>query len=74
MISFDRALLMAVFCVLALIVFPVDRRAVKTSELAPFCYRVARGAILLVPDELKAKFKETYLAIKESADSHGQKI
>jgi membrane protein required for colicin V production len=74
LVGFVKGVLICGICVLALVVFPVDRRAVKTSELAPFCYRVARGAILLIPDELKAKFKETYLAIKESADSHGQKI
>jgi membrane protein required for colicin V production len=74
LVGFVKGVLICGICVLALVVFPVDRHAVKTSELAPFCYRVARGAVLLVPDELRAKFKETYLAIKESADSHGQKI
>jgi len=74
LVGLVKGVLVCGILVLALVVFPVDRRAIKRSELAPFCYRVARGAILLIPDELKAKFKETYLAIKESADNHGQEI
>ncbi|MBN2206340.1 MAG: CvpA family protein [Candidatus Aminicenantes bacterium] len=71
LVGFAKGVLICGVCVLALVAFPVDRKAVKTSQLAPFCYRVARAAVLLVPDELKAQFKETYFAIKESADSHG---
>lgn len=71
LVGFAKGVLICGVCVLALVVFPVDRAAVKTSQLAPVCYRVARAALLLIPAELKAQFKETYLAIKESADNHG---
>ncbi|MCJ7586422.1 MAG: CvpA family protein [Candidatus Aminicenantes bacterium] len=71
--GFVKGVLICGICVLALVVFPIDRDAVKKSRLAPSCIQVARAAILLIPAELKAKFKETYLAIKESAEDHGQK-
>jgi membrane protein required for colicin V production len=71
--GFVKGVLICGISVLALVVFPIDREAVKQSRLAPSCLQVARAAILLVPAELKAKFKETYLTIKESADDHGQK-
>jgi membrane protein required for colicin V production len=72
-LGFVKGVLICVVCVLALVVFPIDRGGVKESRLAPISYQVARTAILLIPAELKAKFKETYLAIKESAEDHGQK-
>jgi membrane protein required for colicin V production len=74
LLGFVKGVFICGIIVLALVVFPIDRGAVKASRLAAWSCQVARAAILLIPAELKAKFRETYLAIKESADDHGQKI
>ncbi len=51
---------------LALIAFPVRQELFARSVLAPYMLAGARGAVLLVPSQLKVKFREEYQKILDS--------
>jgi len=51
---------------LALIVFPVRQETLASSVFAPYLLAGARAAVLLVPQELKAKFYDEYQKILQS--------
>ncbi len=44
----------------ALLVFPVNIKALKNSLLAPYCLKMAVGVIELVPKDIKNKFKAAH--------------
>lgn len=46
--------------VFALLVFPVNSEALKSSSIAPYCIKVTRGIINLIPQELKQAFFQAY--------------
>ena len=46
--------------VFALLVFPMNVEALKGSSLAPYCAKVTKGVVELIPQELKQKFIESY--------------
>jgi len=60
--------------VFALLVFPVSRRALADSKLAPYCYGLTRAMVELIPEDLKNQFKEAYRNIVKREDKNGQKI
>jgi len=57
--------------VFALLVFPVNMKALKESQLAPHCLRITRLAYSLIPGELKDRFKDAYYDVmkKERRDA-----
>jgi membrane protein required for colicin V production len=60
--------------VFALLVFPIDREAVSSSRLAPYCYGLTRAAVGLIPQELKDAARNAYQSIFGIEKSHGQEI
>jgi membrane protein required for colicin V production len=70
--GFIKGILISGVVVLALLVFSVDRTAVAKSWMAPYALSVTNGIVELVPQELKARFKEIYADIKGKVGKHGQ--
>jgi len=54
--------------------FEIAKPALKTSVLAPACLGITRAVISLIPQDLKARFNESYKRIRESGGKHGQEI
>lgn len=55
-----KGILIAGVIVFALLVFPVDKRALRQSELAPYCFKITEAIYYLIPESLKQDFKEAY--------------
>jgi membrane protein required for colicin V production len=60
--------------VFALLAFPVDKKALLKSELAPYCYWITKGIVRLIPQELKDRFKETYKDIIKEKRPYGKEV
>jgi membrane protein required for colicin V production len=61
-----RGWAIASILVLALIAFPVREDLMARSVLAPYLLAGSRAAVLLVPQDLKAKFDEQYRKVLQS--------
>ncbi|HPW18079.1 MAG TPA: CvpA family protein [Candidatus Aminicenantes bacterium] len=72
--GFLKAVLICGVIVFALVSFEVARPALETSRLAPACLGVARAAVNMIPQDLRAKFDSSYRKIRESGGKHGQEI
>jgi len=70
--GFLRGWAVASIMVLALIAFPVHEDLVVRSALAPYVLAGARGAALMVPQELKDKFYTEYKKVLESLNQKGK--
>ena len=55
-----RGCALASIIVLALVAFPVRESWLAQSRLSPYLMAVARGAALVIPGDMKAKFYEGY--------------
>ncbi|MFC2160195.1 CvpA family protein [Acidobacteriota bacterium] len=55
-----KGLLICGVIVFAMLVFPFKENALKQSFLAPYCMRITKAVIYLIPDELKIKFNKAY--------------
>jgi len=60
--------------VFALLVFPVNTKALSESRLAPYCYSVTKAMVGLIPQDLKDRFKAAYQEIVKSEAVDGKKI
>ena len=60
-----KGILICGVVVFALMVFPVNKRVLVESQIAPYCVFVTRAVVGLIPQELKDKFKEVYQDIKK---------
>ena len=69
-----KAVLICGIIAFALTVFGVARPALETSRLAPVCLGITRAAVNLIPQDLKAKFNQSYREIRKSGGKHGEKI
>jgi membrane protein required for colicin V production len=69
-----KAVLICGIIAFALTVFDVARPALETSRLAPICLGITRAAVNLIPQDLKAKFNQSYQEIRKSGGKHGEKI
>lgn len=58
--GFLRGWVVCSIIVIGLVAFPVKEDLIARSILAPYVLAGARGAILMVPKELKTKFNEEY--------------
>ncbi len=58
--GFLRGWVVCSIIVIGLVAFPVKEDLLARSVLAPYVLAGARGAVLLVPKELKAKFNDQY--------------
>ena len=55
-----KGILICGVLVLAMLVFPVGTKAMQNSTLAPYCGKLTRGIVELIPRELKERFEDTY--------------
>lgn len=69
-----KGVLIAGVLVFALVTFKVAEPALETSVVAPACLGIARAAVNLIPQDIRAEFNESYKAIREKGGSRGQKI
>lgn len=60
--------------VFAMLLFPVNFKALRTSTLAPYCITLTKGVVALIPQELKDKFKATYQQISGEGKKDGERI
>jgi membrane protein required for colicin V production len=60
--------------VFALHAFPVDKKALSESKLAPYCYWISKGIVQLIPQELKDRFKDTYNDIVKEKRPYGKEV
>jgi membrane protein required for colicin V production len=60
--------------VFALLAFPVNKRLITESRLAPYCYWLTKAMVQILPQDLKNQFNQTYREIVEGGKSHGQEI
>lgn len=58
--GFFEGMLICGALVFALMVFPVSKDALSTSELAPYCYGLTKTMVGFIPRELKEQFKSAY--------------
>ncbi|PYV08142.1 MAG: hypothetical protein DMG07_26660 [Acidobacteria bacterium] len=63
--GFLRGWAVASILVLALVAFPVWRDSVGRSHLAPYLLAGARAAVMIVPRELKDRFRHEYKKVVE---------
>jgi len=69
-----KAVLICGVIVFAMTAFNLARPAIEGSRLAPVCLGVARAAVNLIPQDLRAKFNQSYQEIRRSGGKHGEKI
>jgi len=69
-----KAALICGVIVFALASLNIARPALEQSKLAPACLGVARAAVNLIPQDLKAKFNQSYQEIRKTGGKHGEKI
>ncbi|MFP4082447.1 MAG: CvpA family protein [Candidatus Aminicenantes bacterium] len=55
-----KGILICGVTVFALLIFPVNKKVLKESELAPYCLEITRAAYYLIPESLKQQFQEAY--------------
>lgn len=68
--GFLRGWAIASIIVLALVAFPVRQEAVSRSLLAPYLLAGARAAVVMVPRELKDRFREEYRKVLDAWNTH----
>lgn len=69
-----KGILICGVIVLSLLVFPVDKAALKESELAPYCLKIAEGLYYLIPQSLKQEFKKAYNDILGKGGKHEKRV
>lgn len=60
--------------IFALLVFDLGKQGLAKSRLAPLFYQTTRAVVLLIPGDLRMKFKASYEAIRQGGEIHGEKI
>jgi membrane protein required for colicin V production len=60
--------------VFALLVFPVNVRALENSFVAPYCLKMTKAVIGLIPQELKESFKEAYEDIMGKRGKNAKRV
>lgn len=69
-----KGILICGVVVLALLVFPVKKEALKESQTAPYCLKVAEALYYLIPQSLKQEFKNAYHDILGKGETHEKRI
>jgi membrane protein required for colicin V production len=73
-LGFIKGILICGIVVFALLVFPVQNKALEESELAPYCLKVTQFAVDLIPLELKQKFKKAYDEIINKGENDAERV
>jgi len=69
-----KGLLISGVIVFAMLVFPFKDDAIKQSFLAPYCLRVTKAVIYLIPDDLKERFNEAYKDIVKKGGENVRRV
>ena len=69
-----KGILICSIIVFALLVFPIDKKALKKSQISPVCLKITRTMVSLIPKELKEKFREAYKEITKRVGKDGKRI
>jgi uncharacterized membrane protein required for colicin V production len=69
-----KGILICVVIVFGLLVFPVNNKWLNDSQLAPFCLRISKAIIYVIPRELKEKFREKYQEILGKVETNAEKV
>ena len=73
-LGFLKGILISGVVVFALLIFPVDKTALKESQLSPYCLKITKAIYYLIPESLKQDFKEAYNDILGRGERDGKKI
>ncbi len=73
-VGFLEGILICGVFVFALLVFPLNKRALLDSRLAPYCYGLTKAMIHLIPEDLKNQFRAAYRDLMKGGSKDGQKI
>jgi membrane protein required for colicin V production len=60
--------------VFALLVFPVSIRALENSFIAPYCLKMTKAIVGLIPKELKENFKDAYEDIVGKRGKNAERV
>ena len=69
-----KGILICGVIVLALLIFPREKKALTESVLAPYCLQITRAMYYLIPRSLKQEFKRAYDEILGREEAHEEKI
>lgn len=58
----------------AMLVFPVNKKVVQDSQVAPVCLVVTKGVFSLIPKDLREKFNRAYADIVGRRDKNARRI
>ena len=60
--------------VFALLIFPVNIKALENSFVAPYCLKMTKVVVGFIPQELKESFKEAYEDIMGKRGKNAQRV
>lgn len=69
-----KGVLISGVIVFGLLVFPVNKKILKESYLAPYCLKMTNTVVNLIPPQLKEKFKDAYYEIVGGKGERGRKV
>jgi membrane protein required for colicin V production len=69
-----KGILICGVVVFVLLVFPVNKNALKESWISPACLSMSKAVVNLIPRELREKFKEAYQEITKRVEKNGKRI
>lgn len=69
-----KGILIGAVIILAMLSFGFQREAIIASRLAPSMIKIARGLVLLIPQDLKDHFSDTVKYFERKGGRHEQKI
>lgn len=69
-----KGILVCGVIVFALLVFPVNMRALQNSFLAPYCLKMAKAVVGIIPQDLKESFKEAYDETMERSGKNVKRV
>lgn len=73
-LGFLKGILICGVIVLALLIFPKEKRALTESVLAPYCLHITRAMYYLIPQSLKQEFKKAYQEILGKEEKDEKKV
>ena len=69
-----KGILICVVVVLALLIFPINKKWLGESQFAPACLKISQTFVYLFPEGLKEKFRLKYLEITGQAEKNEKEV
>jgi membrane protein required for colicin V production len=69
-----KGILISGVFVFALLIFPVNVKALENSFVAPYCLKMTKVIVGLIPQELKESFKEAYEDIMGKRGKNAKRV